>query len=116
MKGRRLQETCSGMTRQGTTPPRAASSCEGCRGHPARWMVRTTQPSGSRRVVKASGAVLRELPRPLPASVGTNCPAHGAYRARIADQASVHRNVHNECALLDRTREWRSPQLACVIN
>ena len=28
----------------------------------------------------------------------------------------MQRNVYNECALLDRTREWRSPQLACVIN
>jgi len=49
----RLLRRAGSRTRQGTTPPRAASSCKGCSGHPDRWMVRTTQPSAARRVVKA---------------------------------------------------------------
>lgn len=48
-----LLRRAGSRTRQGTTPPRAASSCEGCSGHPDRWMVRTSQPSAARRVVKA---------------------------------------------------------------
>jgi hypothetical protein len=64
----RLLRRAGSRTRQGTTPPRAASSCEGCSGHPDRWMVRTSKPSAARRVVKAmrGGAGLQELPSPLP--------------------------------------------------
>ena len=46
----------------------------------------------------------------MPASLGaTNSPAHRAYRARSGIKPQMQRNVYNECALLDRTREWRSP-------
>jgi hypothetical protein len=49
----RLSRRAGSRTRQGTTPPRAASSCEGCSGHPDRWVVGTRKRSAARRVVKA---------------------------------------------------------------
>ena len=71
-------------------------------------MVRTTQPSAARRVVKA----IRGWGGPARRYRLTGNPNLSG--SRIKPQ--MHRNVYNECALLDRTREWRSPQLACVIN